>query len=90
MVIEYFNAGAAPEIYRRARERGRQLPAGLEYVHSWVDVDYFRCFQLMRTEDRSLFDAWIKSWSDVAHFEVIPVRTSAEAAREIADRTPSP
>ena len=23
MVIEYFNAGAAPEIYRRARERGR-------------------------------------------------------------------
>ena len=28
MVIEYFNAGAAPEIYRRARDRGRQLPPG--------------------------------------------------------------
>lgn len=48
MVIEYFNAGAAVEIYRCARNRGRQLPPGLEYVDSWVDLDYFRCFQLMR------------------------------------------
>ncbi len=81
MVIEYFNAGAAPEIYRRARERGRQLPTGLEYVDSWVDLDYFRCFQL---NDRALFDVWMKAWSDVAHFEIVPVRTSAEAARQIA------
>jgi hypothetical protein len=85
MVIEYFNAGAAPEIYRRARETGRQLPAGLEYVNSWVDLDYFRCFQLMRTEDRSLFDEWIAAWGDLAHFEIIPVRTSVEASRHIAD-----
>jgi hypothetical protein len=49
-----------------------------------VDLDYFRCFQLMRTDDRSLFDTWIEAWSDVAHFEIIPVRTSAEAARQIA------
>jgi uncharacterized protein DUF3303 len=62
MVIEYFNTGAAPDIYRRARDRGRQLPPGLEYVDSWVDLDYFRCFQLMRTEDRSLFDTWTKAW----------------------------
>ena len=87
MVIEYFNAGAAPEIYRRAREKGRQLPAGLEYVDSWVDLDYARCFQLMRTDDRSLFDAWIAAWADLGHFEIIPVRTSAEAARLIADRS---
>jgi hypothetical protein len=83
MVIEYFNAGAAPEIYRRARERGRQLPPGLEYVDSWVDLDYARCFQLMRSDDRALFDEWIRAWSDLARFEVIPVRTSAEAARNI-------
>ena len=78
--------GAAPEIYRRARERGRQLPPGLEYIDSWVDLDYSRCFQLMRTEDLSLFEAWIKGWSDLCHFEVIPVRTSAEAAQNIADQ----
>ena len=79
MVIEYFNAGAAPEIYRRVRERGRQLPPGLEYVDSWVDLDYFRCFQVMRTEDRSLFDVWAKAWGDLAHLEIIPVRASNSA-----------
>ena len=84
MVIEHFNPGAAAAIYRRARERGRQLPAGLEYVDSWVDVPYARCFQLMRTDDPSLFDTWIQAWSDLVRFEVIPVRTSAEAARAIA------
>ena len=86
MVIEHFNDGAAPEIYRRVRERGRQLPAGLEYVDSWVDLDYVRCFQLMRTDDPSLFDTWAEAWSDLGHFEIVPVRTSAEAARYIAER----
>ena len=85
MIIEYFNSGAAPDIYRRARERGRRLPDGLEYVDSWVDLDYFRCFQVMRTDDRALIDRWIEAWRDLAHFEVIPVRTSADAARHIAD-----
>jgi len=84
MVIEYFNAGAAPEIYRRARTRGRQLPPGLEYVDSWVDLEYSRCFQLMRTDDESLFEAWIAAWSDLVRFEVIPVRTSQDAANRIA------
>jgi len=83
MVIEHFNPGAAAEIYRRARERGRMLPPGLEYVDSWVDLEYARCFQLMRADDRALFDAWMCSWSDLARFEVIPVRTSAEAAAAI-------
>ncbi len=84
MVVEHYNPGAAAEIYRRARDRGRQLPAGLEYVDSWVDLQYSRCFQLMRTDDAALFDEWIKAWSDLVRFEVIPVRTSAEAARAIA------
>lgn len=86
MIIEYFNAGAAPDIYRRARDKGRQLPPGLEYVDSWVDLDYFRCFQLMRTDDRASIDRWIEAWSDLGHFDVIAVRTSAEAARHIADK----
>ncbi len=85
-VIEYFNAGAAIDIYRRARDLGRQLPPGLEYVDSWVDLNYCRCFQLMRTDDRALFEIWIKAWSDLGHFEIIPVRTSAEAAEQIADQ----
>lgn len=49
-------AGAAVDIYRRVHDRGRQLPSSLEYVDSWVDLNYFRCFQLMRTDDQALFD----------------------------------
>ena len=88
MVVEHFNPGAAPEIYRRARERGRLLPPGLEYVDSWVDLEYSRCFQLMRTDDAALFDPWINAWSDLVRFEVIAVRTSAEASRAAASGAP--
>jgi hypothetical protein len=34
----------------------------------------------MRTEDFILFDKWIDSWRDLMKFEIIPVRTSSEAA----------
>jgi hypothetical protein len=34
MVIEYFNAGMAVDIYRRTHTRGRQLPPVLEHVAS--------------------------------------------------------
>jgi hypothetical protein len=83
MVIEYFNSGAVPEIYRRAEEQGRMLPPGLEYVDSWVDTDYFRCFQLMRTDDPSLFSTWHEAWRDLGHVEVVPVQTSREAAQRV-------
>ena len=80
MVIERFKEGAAPGIYRRFREQGRMMPEGLEYVSSWVDRDFKICYQLMRTEDFILFDKWIDSWRDLMKFEIIPVRTSSEAA----------
>ena len=86
MVLETFKDGAATEVYRRARERGRLMPVGLRYVSSWVDLDLKRCFQLMETDDPSLFDAWIQAWSDLVEFDVIPVQTSAEAAKAIGDR----
>lgn len=85
MVVEHFNAGAAPAVYRRVRETGRHMPAGLEYLDSWVDLDFGRCYQLMRTDDPTLFDAWILGWQDLVRFEVIAVRTSADAARLMAE-----
>ncbi|MBI1745061.1 MAG: DUF3303 family protein [Acidobacteria bacterium] len=51
MVVERFKEGAAPAIYRRVRDKGRMLPEGLEYVSSWVDLDFKTCYQL--TEVRS-------------------------------------
>ena len=83
MVIEHFKTGAALEIYRRAKDQGRMMPEGLEYVSSWVDLEFKICYQLMRTDDASLFDAWISAWNDLVDFEIVPVRTSAEAAENI-------
>jgi len=80
MVIERFKEGVAPEIYRRFRESGRMMPEGLEYISSWIDLDFQICWQLMRTEDFALFGQWIASWRDLIDFQIVPVRTSAEAA----------
>ena len=83
MVIEHFRSGSAPEVYRRFRERGRMAPEGLRYVASWVDMDYKRCFQVMETDDEALFRQWTANWDDLVDFEIVPVRSSAEAAAAI-------
>ena len=80
MVIERFKERAAPEIYRRFLEKGRMMPEGLEYISSWTDLDFKICYQLMRTQDFPLFDKWIDNWRDLMEFEIIPVRSSTEAA----------
>ena len=79
MVIERFKEGAAPEIYRRFREKGRMMPEGLEFISSWIDWGFKICWQVMQTEDFPLFDKWIANWRDLVDFEIVPVRTSAEA-----------
>ena len=84
MVIEHFHPEAAPEIYRRFRDRGRMTPEGLHYVSSWVDLDFQRCFQVMESDSEALFKEWMTNWDDLADFEIVPVRTSAEAAAAIA------
>jgi len=84
MVIEHYREGVAPDVYRRFRDRGRLAPEGLAYVASWVDLDYRRCFQVMEAPDEALLRQWIANWEDLVEFEVVPVRTSAEAAAAIA------
>jgi hypothetical protein len=86
MVIERFREGAAPEVYRRAHEKGRMMPEGLEYVSSWIDLEFKICYQLMRTDDASLFTVWTHAWKDLVEFEIVPVRTSVEAAQIIAQQ----
>jgi uncharacterized protein DUF3303 len=83
MVVERFKDASA--IYRRLREKGRMMPEGLEYVSSWIDADLNTCWQLMRTEDESLFEHWTDNWKDLMDFKIVPVRTSAEA-REMMEK----
>jgi hypothetical protein len=86
MVVERFKTPGAIEVYRRAKQQGRLLPEGLEYISSWVDLEFTKCFQLMRTEDVRLFDQWTGRWIDLAEFEIIPVQTSAEAMQAVSPR----
>ncbi len=78
MVVERFKD--APAIYQRLRKKGRMMPEGLEYVSSWINADLTMCWQLMRTEDESLFQKWTDNWKDLMDFDVVPVRSSAEVA----------
>jgi hypothetical protein len=86
MVVERFKNKDPLPAYRRFRDRGRVMPEGLEYVSSWVDVNFERCYQLMETHDRTLLDEWIANWSDLVEFEVYPVVTSKQAVEIIAPR----
>jgi hypothetical protein len=79
MVIENFRPGQAAAIYRRLEESGRQMPAGLTYVGSWITDDLARCYQVMECDEIRLLDEWISHWADLVDFEVVPVITSAEA-----------
>jgi hypothetical protein len=85
MIVESFRGDPVP-VYRRFRDRGRLAPEGLRYVSSWVTQDLQRCFQIMESDDPQLLQTWIAGWKDLVDFEVTPVKTSAEAAAEIAPR----
>jgi len=84
MVIERFRPGQAPAVYRRFRDQGRMAPEGVRYISSWVDLNYTRCFQVMDAGDERHLQQWAANWSDLIDFELIPVRTSHEAAAVIA------
>jgi hypothetical protein len=85
MVIEHFRNDDMVPVYRRLRDSGRSLPEGLEYVDSWVEPNFSRCFQLMRCDDLSVFQAWILQWRGCGvTFEIVPVVTSKETRAAVA------
>jgi hypothetical protein len=86
MILERFRDGDPRPVYRRFRDRGRLAPDGLRYVSSWVTEDLRLCYQVMECDDRALIDEWTAQWSDIVDFEIIPVITSADAAKTVAPR----
>jgi hypothetical protein len=78
MVIERFQPGVAPLIYRRLRDEGRALPDGLTYVESWIEANFGRCFQLMECDDARLLQTWILGWGELFEAEIVPVVPSAD------------
>lgn len=88
MVIERFADNDMAPVYRRLRERGRQLPEGLRYLHSWVEPDFSRCFQLMECDDIALIHEWTRTWDGcgVTFEEIVSVMPSAAAREQIEQR----
>jgi hypothetical protein len=80
MVIETFYNHDGKAIYERLRDKGRQIPDGLTFIHSWVSADLGRCFQVMETDDVTLLQRWISEWTDLMSFEVVPVVQSKQTA----------
>lgn len=81
MVVEKFRNQDGKAVYRKLRA-GRGLPDGLAFVASYVSADLSRCFQLMETDDVTLFQRWIADWQELVEFEVVPVaegKTTREA-----------
>ena len=83
MVVERFKEGKAKEIYCRFQEKGRMMPEGLQYVDSWVEVNFNRCFQLMECDDLRLLQEWIFQWQDLVEFEIISIVPSKETAEVV-------
>jgi len=86
MCIETFRNQDAKAVYRRFRDKGRQMPDGLAFVGSWVTADLDRCFQLMECDDVTLLQQWVVQWSDLAEFEIVPVVPGKDVAAALASR----
>ncbi|MBN8938556.1 MAG: DUF3303 family protein [Rhizobiales bacterium] len=85
MIVERFPNQDAVPAYRRVRDGGRSLPAGLKYVGSWVEPNFDRCFQLMECDDLRLLQEWVLNWRGFGiSFEIVPVVPSQETREVIA------
>ncbi|MEO8133689.1 MAG: DUF3303 family protein [Betaproteobacteria bacterium] len=83
MIIERFRDNDMIPVYQRVREAGRMLPDGLQYVDSWIEPNFGRCFQLMECDNLRLLQKWILQWRGLGvTFEIVPVVPSA-ATREV-------
>jgi len=85
MVIETFRDSDMVPVYRCLRDSGRSLPAGLEYVDSWIEPNFARCFQLMRCDDLRLLQEWALQWRGLGmSLEIVPVVPSKDTRDVVA------
>ena len=83
MIIERFKDCDMLPIYKRVRDEGRTIPEGLNYIDSWVEPNFGRCFQLMECDDLRLLQQWALGWrGSGTTFEIVPVVSSKET-REV-------
>jgi hypothetical protein len=86
MVIENIRHQDAKSVYRRFRDKGRQMPDGLKFVDSWTTADLARVFQIMECDDVTLLQRWAVQWSDLIEFEIVPVVAGKDTANALASQ----
>jgi hypothetical protein len=85
MVIERFKDNDMLPVYRRLRDKGRVMPAGLRYVDSWIEPSFARCFQLMECDDLRLLQTWLLQWNGLGMtVEIVPVVPSKDTREVVA------
>jgi hypothetical protein len=85
MVIERFRDNDMIPVYQHLRDQGRVLPEGLEYVDSWIEPSFARCFQLMRCDDPRLLQEWVLQWRGLGvTMEFVPVVPSKQTRDVVA------
>jgi hypothetical protein len=85
MVIERFRNQDALAVYRRFRDKGRQMPDGLVFIGSWVSADVGRCSPLMECADVTLLQRWVAAWSELIEFEIVPVAPGKDTAAALPE-----
>jgi Protein of unknown function (DUF3303) len=91
MVIETFRDNDMVPVYRRLRDSGRSLPVGLEYVDSWIEPNFARCFQLMRCDDLRLLQQWTLQWRGLGmSLEIVPLVPSKDTREVVAPYLDNP
>lgn len=78
MVVENYKKDCFDKIYERYNSKGRLFPEGLHFLNSWVNKDKNICFQLMESNDPTLFSIWFKEWEDLVNFELYPIDWNAK------------
>ena len=78
LIIERFDSRNLDAIYRRLNEKGRGLPDGLHFVDSWLTATNDCVYQIMETDDESLFETWFAWWDDLIEFEMSLLREKPE------------
>jgi hypothetical protein len=76
-----------PAVYRRFKEKGRQVPPEVRLVDSWIEASGKRCFQVMECADLKPLMEWVAAWRDIVDFEIIPVVPSRTAAEIFGPRS---
>jgi hypothetical protein len=82
MVIKRFREGHSGGVFDRLHTKGQLLPEGLHFVASWLCASDARCFQIMETEDPTLFEAWKARWDDLIELEIVELKPKPLPERE--------